>query len=81
VLVLTRKIGESLMIGDNIRITVVSINEWQVRLGIEAPPNVLVYREELLGREPASAADEPQAGASGTCGEEAATGDKASAGS
>lgn len=51
-LVLTRKRGESIVSGDSIRITVVSVGEWQVRLGIEAPPDVTVYREELLGRDP-----------------------------
>lgn len=46
-LILTRKIGESLIIGDNIRITVLEIRGKQVRLGIEAPPDIAVMREEL----------------------------------
>ncbi|NLI70041.1 MAG: carbon storage regulator CsrA [Firmicutes bacterium] len=46
-LVLTRKLGESIMIGGNIKITVVTIDGGAVRLGIEAPANVSVYRQEL----------------------------------
>jgi flagellar assembly factor FliW len=50
VLILTRKIGESLIIRDNIRILVVSLRGKQVRLGIEAPEDVLVLREEIFQR-------------------------------
>ncbi|NLZ27949.1 MAG: carbon storage regulator CsrA [Firmicutes bacterium] len=46
-LVLTRKLGESIMIGGNIKITVVTIEGGAVRLGIEAPATVPVYRQEL----------------------------------
>ncbi|MDP3182046.1 MAG: carbon storage regulator CsrA [Desulfobaccales bacterium] len=46
-LILTRKIGESLLIGDNIRVAVLEIRGKQVRLGIEAPPDIAVMREEL----------------------------------
>jgi carbon storage regulator len=46
-LVLSRKLGEKIVIGDNILITVVKIDRNQVRIGIEAPPDVLVYREEI----------------------------------
>ncbi len=46
-LILTRKIGESLLIGDNIRVTVLEIRGKQVRLGIEAPADIAVLREEL----------------------------------
>ena len=46
-LVLSRKIDESIIIGDNIRITVIRINSNQVRIGIEAPPKVEIYREEI----------------------------------
>jgi len=47
-LVLTRKIGESLAINDNIRITVLEMKGKTVRLGIEAPNDVKVYRQEVL---------------------------------
>lgn len=47
-LVLNRKIGERIVIGDAIVVTVVSVHGQQVRLGIEAPPDVAVWRQELL---------------------------------
>lgn len=46
-LVLTRKPGESLYIGDNIKVTLHGIRGNQVRLGVEAPPSVRIYREEI----------------------------------
>ena len=46
-LVLSRKLGEKIVIGDNILVTVVKVDRNQVRIGIEAPPDVLVYREEI----------------------------------
>jgi carbon storage regulator len=46
-LVLTRKKEQALMIGDNIEIRVLDIQGDQVRLGVEAPKNVKVYRKEL----------------------------------
>jgi carbon storage regulator len=46
-LVLSRKLGEKIMVGENIVLTVVKIDRNQVRLGIEAPPEVPVYREEI----------------------------------
>jgi carbon storage regulator len=45
-LILTRKAGEKILIGKNISITGVEIRGRQVRLGIEAPPNLLVLRTE-----------------------------------
>ncbi len=50
-LVLTRRVGETLMIGDNIKLTVVGLKSGQVRLGIEAPKEVQIQREELLIKE------------------------------
>lgn len=53
-LVLSRKLGEKIVIGDNIVVTVVKIDRNQIRLGIEAPCDVPVYREEIApaaGRE------------------------------
>lgn len=46
-LVLGRKVDESILIGDNVRVMVVGIDRGQVRLGIDAPKDVLILREEL----------------------------------
>ncbi len=46
-LILTRKLGESINIGDNIKVSVLGIHGRQVRIGIEAPMNVVVHREEI----------------------------------
>jgi carbon storage regulator len=46
-LVLSRKLGEKIVIGDNIVVTIVKIDRNQIRIGIEAPPEVPVYREEI----------------------------------
>ena len=58
-LVLSRKLGERICIGNNIFITVVDINRGKIRLGIEAPRDVPVYRQELLARPGGTAASEP----------------------
>jgi len=47
-LVLTRKSGESLMIGDDVVVTIVEVRGNQVKIGVNAPESVKVYREELL---------------------------------
>jgi carbon storage regulator len=47
-LVLSRKLGEKICIGENICITVVDIDRGKIRLGIEAPREVPVFRQELL---------------------------------
>ncbi len=49
-LILTRKAGESLYIGDDIRITVLSIQGKQVKLGLVVPTDRVVYREEVYRR-------------------------------
>lgn len=49
-LILTRRIGETLMIGDNVSITVLGVKGNQVRLGINAPKEVSVHREEIYLR-------------------------------
>jgi len=49
-LVLTRKPGESVTIGDQIKLTVIDIKGRQVRLGIEAPRNMTIHREEVYAR-------------------------------
>jgi len=53
-LVLSRKQSQSIIINDNIRITVVSIRGNQVRIGVEAPASVPVFREELCEPFPVS---------------------------
>lgn len=49
-LILTRRIGETLKIGDNIDVTVLNVQGGQVRLGINAPRDVAVHREEIYER-------------------------------
>jgi carbon storage regulator len=49
-LILARRVGESLHIGDNIKITVFSVQGKQVKLGIAVPPDTLVYRDEVYLR-------------------------------
>ena len=49
-LILTRRIGESLVIGDNVTVRVLSVKGNQVRLGVEAPREVSVHREEIAER-------------------------------
>jgi carbon storage regulator len=47
-LVLSRKLGQRFQVGEDVRITVVKIDRNSVRIGIEAPGEVLVYREEVV---------------------------------
>lgn len=49
-LILTRRIGETLVIGDDVKVTVLGVNGAQVRVGIEAPQNTSVHREEIYMR-------------------------------
>ncbi len=58
-LVLTRKVGEKILIGDSIVLTVVRIQGDKVRLGIDAPPEVPVHREEVRLRANAAATGKP----------------------
>jgi carbon storage regulator len=50
VLILTRRVGETLIIGDDVHITVLGVKGNQVRIGINAPKNVSVHREEIYER-------------------------------
>lgn len=50
-LVLTRREGETVVIGGNITVKIVAIERGKIRLGIDAPLNIQVYRGELLDRE------------------------------
>ncbi|KPK95655.1 carbon storage regulator [bacterium SM23_31] len=49
-LVLTRKVGESINIGNDIKITIVSMEGGQIRLGIEAPKDVIIHRTEIYNK-------------------------------
>ncbi len=49
-LILTRRISESVIIGDNVKVTVLGVKGNQVRLGIDAPKDVSVHREEIYLR-------------------------------
>ena len=49
-LILTRRVGESLMIGDEVTVTVLGVKGNQVRIGVDAPKTVSVHREEIYER-------------------------------
>ncbi|MCG5516217.1 MULTISPECIES: carbon storage regulator CsrA [Ectothiorhodospira] len=49
-LILTRRVGETLMIGDEVTVTVLGVKGNQVRVGINAPKDVAVHREEIYER-------------------------------
>ena len=64
-LILTRRVGESLMIGDEVTVTVLGVKGNQVRVGVNAPKTVSVHREEIYER------IQQEAGANGSMSEEA----------
>jgi carbon storage regulator len=49
-LIISRRVGERFLIGDDIVVAITAINGLQVRIGITAPPEVVILREELLPR-------------------------------
>ena len=59
-LILTRRTGESLRIGDDVAVTVMAVNGSQVRIGIKAPRNIAVDREEIAERKQREREPAPQ---------------------
>jgi carbon storage regulator len=57
-LILTRRIGETVIIGENIKVTVLRVNGSQVRIGIDAPKDVTVLREEIYEQEQGKAVND-----------------------
>ena len=61
-LVLTRKVGQSIVIGDEIEVVILEVRGEQVRVGIRAPKNVSVHRKEIyeqIHEEPTAGSDRP----------------------
>jgi len=50
VLILTRKVGESIMIGDSVEVKILGLRAGQIKIGIEAPKDLKVHREEIYER-------------------------------
>lgn len=64
-LILTRRVGETLMVGDDVTVTVLGVKGNQVRIGVNAPKEVAVHREEIyqrIQREKNGSADEDNIG-------------------
>ena len=60
-LILTRKVGESIMIGDSVEVKVLGVRAGQIKIGIEAPKELKVHREEIYERIRAEKESERQA--------------------
>ena len=57
-LVLSRKVGEKILIGDNISVTIVRVAQGTVRVGVEAPQEMAIVREEIKQQQQAASHDE-----------------------
>ena len=60
-LILTRKVGESIRIGDSVEVKILGLRAGQVKIGIEAPKDLKVHREEIYERIRAEEENKPQA--------------------
>ena len=49
-LILTRRVGETIMVGDEVQVTVLGVKGNQIRIGIKAPEEIAVHREEIYNR-------------------------------